>query len=291
MINRRNFIFLSASLLFSKNLFANTTTVFSKKPLTTNIAMNGDLDDDLFIVKSTPGINTMTHCFQMHNPKENFNYRGVNVKSENIYGVIEFNDNISLNKNEMLSLFVANEREEMYDLPKLRARTHFKAVPLYVDNKILIPSLIPEKNDVPNYPVWFGNDEGYCDITKPKDYNYYKLWENAVCGGGFIFPTKGKVEIKLFNEENGLMFTFEETVSNEPKNLLSNEVKYEDFSRHLLAEVDGGVYSETNNNVLNSFVMRYAITKAIITKDGKTFTVDFPYPLPYPNRLYAMSLR
>lgn len=289
-MDRRKFITIMTATLFAKDLLANTNNPF-KKAKTTNISMAGDLDDDLFIIKSTPNANTMTHCFQMHNPKSNFNYHGVNVKSENIYGIIDFKDSFQLEKNEILSVFVANEREEMYDLPKLRARTHFKAVPFYVENQILIPSLIPENNDVPNYPVWFGNDEGYCDITKPQNYNYYKLWENAVCGGGFVFTTKGKVEIKLFNEENDLMFTYEETISTEPSNLISNEVKHEDFERHLLAEIDGGVYNQERDNVNNAFVMRYAITKALIIKDGKTFKVDFPYPLPYPNRLYAMSLK
>ena len=89
--------------LFAKDLLANTNNPF-KKAKTTSISMTGDLDDDLFIIKSTPNANTMTHCFQMHNPKSNFNYHGVNVKSENIYGIIDFKDSFQLEKNENQSI-------------------------------------------------------------------------------------------------------------------------------------------------------------------------------------------
>lgn len=290
-MKRRKFIkglFLSpilASTLFGKS---------NKDEL--KVEMNGDLDDDLFIVKSSSTSEIMTHCFQMHNPKNIFNYNGLAVKSEPIYGIIEFNENIQINKKEVVSFFVANEREELFNLPELRKRTHFKAVDLKVNDQILIPSLIPENNDVPDYPTWYGRESSsaICPITmedlntENEDYNYYEMWENAVCGGGFVLPQKGFVKFFLFNKFDEKMFTIEEYITEKPIRLVSNELKYDDFEKHLLAEVDGGIHGAEDWIPNDNYVKRNSITKIVIQFEDELISVSLPYPLPYPNRLYAM---
>lgn len=284
MNSRRKFLLYSALLMSS--------SLLSSKIKQNTLSMKGDLDDDLFIIKSNNNGNTLTHCLQMHNPKNFFAYEGNAVKSTQIYGVIDFKEKISIKSDEVFCVCVANEREEIYDLPKLRERSHFKAVDFFVDNKILIPSLMPEKNDVPNYPVWFGNENQPCSIDekdKVVGYNYYKLWENAVCGVGLIFPKTGKVEIQLYNENGDRLFSFNEIVTNKPKQLISEQVKYDDFEAHVLAEIDGFVYSE-NSNTDDEFIKKNAIVNAVISFDKETIQVTLPYPLPYPNRIYAIAV-
>lgn len=282
MIDRRKFLLIS-SLFISSSLLASKTKQ-------NTISMKGDLDDDLFIIKSSSNNNLMTHCFQMHNPKNIFNYEGNAIKSIPIYGNIDFKEKISLNNDEVACICVANEREEIYDLPKLRERSHFKAVDFFVDNKILIPSLLPEKNDVPNYPLWFGNENEACSLEeKPTGYNYYKLWENAVCGVGLIFPKSGLIEIELYNENGDRLFGFNETINSKPKQLISNQIKEEDFEKHILAEIDGFVYHE-NSNIDDEFIKKNAIAIMIVSFDNQTIQITLPYPLPYPNRIYAMCI-
>lgn len=284
MIDRRSFLLISASAIASQ-LYATS------KKLNT-LTMNGDLDDDLFLIKSTPSDNTMTNCYQMHNPKKNFIYEGKGIPSTPIYGTIDFKSNFMLKHNEILTVYVANEREEFFDAPKLNARTHFKAVSFNMDGKSLIPPLIPENNDVPNYPVWFGDENVACTIdeTKSKDYNYYKLWENAVCGVGIILPESGSVIIELYNEDNEKMFTFNNNIDSTPKNLVSNEIKFNGFEKHVLAEVDGHVFSSDNTMETDEYIKKNAITKMVVNYSSKTFQITLPYPLPYPNRIYGVSI-
>lgn len=284
MIDRRKFLLLS-SLVITSKLLAKT---YEKH----NISMNGDLDDDLFIIKATETYNEMTHCFQMHNPKEFFSYEGNKIKSSPIYGTINFSTDFILEDSQVIVTCVANEREELFELPKLRERTHFKAVPFLVDGKKLIPSLMPEWNDVPNYPTWFGSEKEVCfiDSSKSKDYNYYKLWENAVCGVGIILPYKCNAQIHLFNEYDEKLFTFNEYLDSNPKNLISDEVKSKEISDHILTEVDGTVYKENGTETDDIYIMKNAITKMLITFDNKMFNISLPYPLPYPNRLYGVAL-
>jgi hypothetical protein len=263
-----------------------------------HVTMNGELDDDLFIVKSTQKYTNMTHCFQMHNPKNLFNYNGKAVVSTPIYGMIEYDEKLYATKNELTLFFVANEREEVFNLPKLRERTHFKAVDLFVNKKVLIPSLLPEKNDVPEYPTWFGSEseEGFCTLDLkggPKDnsvFNYYKLWENAVCGVGILIPSSSFVEIFLFNESGERLFTFNEYISTEPKNLISNEIKSKKFDSHIFTEVDGNIYSQFEVKTNDAYIMKNAITKVVIKYNNQYYDIPMPYPVPYPNRFYAMSL-
>ncbi|AXH16382.1 hypothetical protein CP985_03280 [Malaciobacter mytili LMG 24559] len=293
-MKRRNFLkYLAIAPFIISNAFSNNGNLdkFGTVSLA-NLKMKGDLDDDLFVLLNSKDNTNFLHCYQMHNPKEFFNYQGKKIKSEAIYGMIDFKDTIAIGENHVLSLFVANEREEVFELPQLRIRTHFKAVDLTLNNKVLIPALIPENNDVPGYPVWFGNDEGYCiiDETKAENYNYYKLWENAICGGAFVISKSQKVNIKLFNSRNDLMFNYTGIADTTPKQLVYDEVKNDEFSSHIFAEVDGAVYDGTNESTNNAFIKANAITKVLIELNGEIITIDLPYPLPYPNRLYISSI-
>ena len=289
MKNRRKFLEYAAFGLMSMvALNAKTTNVINAQ-----VSIKGALDDDLFVIKSTAGNNEMKHCYQMHNPKKYFNYHGKAIESNNIYGDIDFNRSISIeNENEVLSIFLANEREEINDLPRLFMRSHFKAVDLKCNDKILIPELIPEHNSVPGYPVWFGNDEGYCfvDEKDARTYNYYKMWENAICGGGFIFNKECNVEFKMFAKNNKLISTVNQKVTIEPKNLISSEVKSKKFSSHILTETNGKVFDNKKNKKEDEIIKNTSIDKIIITFNKTVIELDLPYPLPYINRLYAVAL-
>lgn len=285
-MDRRAFLLLTATTM--------ATNLFAKKVKKIDLRMNGDLDDDLFIVKSSTNNCLMTHCFQMHNPKNIFNYIGKSIKSMPIYGQINFSESIELSNNEVIATFVANEREELYDIPKLRERTHFKAVPLFVNNKILIPSLLPENNDVPDYPTWFGSESEVCNITQQANdgYNYYKLWENAVCGCGIIISEESKIVLKAFNDNEEIMFTYNSYINKNAIQLVSDEIKNDDFEKHVLAEIDGFVYNQNHSYVDDEFVKKNAITKFIlyIEKSNLTIPIYLPYPLPYPNRIFMIAI-
>lgn len=286
-MTRRSFVLSSLLFPFSASLFGIT---LNKKII--NIDMKGDLDDDLFIIKTSSNKSDMLECLQMHNPRNEFIYQGDVVKSNPIYGIIDFDKKYNINENEILSLFVANEREELFDLQKLRIRSHFRAVDLKANKQVLIPSLLPENNDVENFPTWFGSEEDYCTVdgSKVASYNYYKLWENATCGGGFIIKNPTSVTIKLYSSNNSLMFTAHQNVTSKPKRIIYEEVINKKLDSHVLVEVDGGVYGSIDNAPNDEFVKEFAITKAIITMNEINYEISFPYPLPYPNRLYLKSI-
>ncbi len=65
---RRKLLALLASLPFSANLFG----VSLDTPNAVKIEMNGDLDDDLIIVKANEASWNIEDCLQMHNPSDIF---------------------------------------------------------------------------------------------------------------------------------------------------------------------------------------------------------------------------
>ena len=285
-MNRRNFLKISALLAYAGPLWAGNIR-------TLNIGMKGDLDDDLFIVKTKGLQSKMLECMQMHNPKKEFIYDGKVVESKPIYGMIDFVDKYTLGSNEIYSFFVANEREEIFDHPKLNMRSHFRAVDLYANGDVLIPQLLPEDNDVPNYPTWFGSEDEYCRIdgVKTVEYNYYKLWENAICGAGIVISRSADVEIKLFSSEHKLLFTASQKVTNKSEQVkFFDVVKNKPFTKHLLAEVDGEVYKNEGKQPNDKYVKQYSIARAIVNIGKEKHIVIFPYPFPYPNRLYIKSI-
>lgn len=285
-MTRRNFIgsLLTLPLM---DLYAK-----DKKKIIANIKIKGDLDDDLFIVKVNTEKAKMLVCQQMHNPKNFFDYRGTAVPSADIYGVIDYNEDHFIKEDEIVLIMLANEREEINDLPTLNSRTHFKAVDLYCNEKVVIPSLMPEFDDVPGYPVWFTEGETYCSVSakKPKNYNYYKMWENAICGTAIIVPFFGEVEVFLFNKDDDITFKYNGIVTEEPQQLLSDATKKSSFPDDLLAESNGTVYDYTDDEKSDDEIRKLCAHKIMIKKDSMIFVSTFPYPMPYPNRIYIQGI-
>jgi len=254
-----------------------TSILFADKSAT--ISIRGDLDDDLFILKSSAQKVDFLDCLQMHNPTDKFLYDGRIVKSETIYGMIDFNKTYNLTQNETLLIMTANEREEINPKRALLKRTHFKSVDLFIDNKVFIPSLMPEYNDVPNYPLWFGRNELACMANK-SDYNYYKLWENAIVNLGLVFGSSGKYTLYFINENSQIIFKKEVQISSKIHNIHL-------LGSHPLTEVDGTVFAGVSED---EKIREKAIDAIIIEKEGQKQYVKLPYLFPYINRIFVKGL-
>ncbi len=243
------------------------------------LSLNGDLDDDLFILKSSAQKVEFLDCLQMHNPTDKFLYDGKIVKSDKIYGMIDFNKTYKLEYDETLLVMTANEREEVNPKRALLKRTHFKSVDLYIDDNVFIPSLMPEYNDVPNYPLWFGRDDKPC-MADASDYNYYKLWENAIVNLGVIFGSEGKYTLHFINQNSQIIFKKEVQISSKSENIHL-------LGSHPLTEVDGTVFA----GVLEDEKIREkAIDAIIIEKEEKKQYIKLPYLFPYINRIFVKGL-
>ncbi len=253
------------------------TTLFADKNIT--ISIKGDLDDDLFIIKSSTKKVYFLDCLQMHNPTDKFLYDGKIVKSEKIYGLIDFNKTYSLSHDKTLLVMTANEREEINPKRALLKRTHFKSVDLFANNKVFIPSLMPETNDVPGYPLWFGKDEK--PIVPQKDgYNYYKLWENAIVNLGLVFGSKGSYILYFINQNNKIILKRKVYVSSKTDNISL-------ICSHPLTEVDGTVFAGVSED---EKIREQAIDAIIIEKEGQKQYVKLPYLFPYINRIFVKGL-
>lgn len=273
-MNRRKFLY-SLAFLFS------SIKAFSQVTKTVNIKMNGQLDDDLIINRYYYNEEKFKSiiCYQMHNFTRSFIIGSQKVKSIQIPGFIKFNKDIEIEDNSIIAIFTANEREDRDSRKKLTFRTHYKSAPLYINDKKLFPSLIPEENDVPGYTTWYGEDEENMS-------NYYKLWENSVVLSGFITHITGNHEIVLFNEANNVIGKSNFFMSN-------NEVKKIDFkfilekeiiNNHIFTEIDGNVYYEDGAD--DNFIKLNAVTKILISNSQGTVSIDLPYPSPYINTYY-----
>ncbi len=252
--------------------------LFADKNVT--ISIKGDLDDDLFILKSSSKVIEFMDCFQMHNPTNAFLYDGKMIKSERIYGLIDFNKTYSLLEDEILLIMTANEREEIDPKRALLQRTHFKSVDLFANDKVLIPSLMPEFNDVPNYPLWFGKDEKPL-ILKKKSYNYYQLWENAVVNLGLVFGSRGLYNIYFISSKNEVLYKKRVIVAKSMKNIKL-------LASHTLIEADGTIFARVSNDNKN---LREKAIDAIIIEDGKSRRyIKMPYFFPYINRIFVKGL-
>ncbi len=251
---------------------------FASKSVIVNI--QGDLDDDLFILKSTPKKVEFLDCFQMHNPTDKFFYDGKVIKSEKIYGLIDFNKSYNLTQNETLLVMSANEREEINSKRGLLQRTHFKSVDLYVNREVFIPSLMPEYDDIPNYPLWFGKDEKPL-IPQKKSYNYYKLWENAIVNLGLIFGSRGDYTLYFINQKEQIIFKKEVQISSKSENIPL-------LGSHPLMEVDGTVFA--GNFKDEKKIKEKAIDAIIIEKEGQKQYIKLPYLFPYINRIFVKGL-
>jgi len=254
-----------------------TSMLFADKNI--SISIKGDLDDDLFVLKSSAQKVEFLDCLQMHNPTDKFLYDGKIIQSEKIYGMIDFNKTYNLAQNETLLVMTANEREEINPKRALLKRTHFKSVDLFMDDNLFIPSLMPEYNDVPNYPLWFGRDERAC-MANESDYNYYKLWENAIVNLGVVFGSSGKYTLYFINENSQIIFKKKVQISTKIHNIHL-------LGSHPLAEVDGTVFAGVSED---EKIREKAIDAIIIEKEGQKQYVKLPYLFPYINRIFVKGL-
>lgn len=262
-------------LLFFTMLFH--TMLLADKSAT--LSIKGDLDDDLFVLKSSAQNVEFLDCLQMHNPTDKFLYDGKMIHSEKIYGFIDFNKTYNLAQNETLLVMTANEREEINPKRALLKRTHFKSVDLFLNNNLFIPSLMPEYNDVPDYPLWFGRNETSC-MASASDYNYYKLWENAIVNLGLVLGSKGAYTLYFINENSQIVFKKKVQVSSKVHNIHL-------LGSHPLTEVDGTVFAGVSDD---EKIREKAIDAIVIEKEGQKQYIKLPYLFPYINRIFVKGL-
>jgi hypothetical protein len=269
-----------ANMLIPFSMFAQNT--FKK----IKIKMEGDLDDDLIIIKASPDNWEFECCYQMHNPTNIFTLEGKTTKSIHAPGWIEYEDNIALKDNEVLLIGLANEREERENTKELLARTHYKSVELYADNKVLIPRMIPEKGDLPDVPTW------YHPRSANAAYNYYRAWENALVNIGLIFPKRGLYKIYLLNKKEEIVANQSFYIDENPKNIKFNKTIYAKIGDHPMTEIDGGVYDVDGLNMPNDEIVKELVPYGVLIEDisGKLTKIPFPYPFPYINRMFCKSI-
>lgn len=274
MINRRDFLLYTA-LLGSMNLYAKNKNSFRVK-------MEGELDDDLIITRNFYNTEDFKgiDCFQMHNFTGRFEIGSQVVKSTQSPGFIKYDKNIPVDKNSIISIFTCNERVAIHADKKLTYRTHYKSVPLYINNKMMFPSVIPENDDVKNYPTWYAPDEEHMS-------NYYRIWENAGVFNGFITHELGEHIITLFNKDNVAISTSSVNIVNDEviqipfKKILDKEIT----NKHIFTELDNFVF-DGNENRNDIFIANNAAAKILIQNKKGLVSIDLPYYCPYVNTYY-----
>lgn len=247
------------------------------------VSMNGFLDDDLFVMTANKDNWDIKACQQMHNPTTSFFLEGRVFPSVHIPGYIEYNQVHSIDKNEILVLALANEREEREPDKSLLDRTHYKSVELLIDKNILIPSMIPENNDIPDYTTW------YDPSTDDGAYNYYRLWENAIVNVGIVVQVPGVYTIALINAEGDISATIStKVIEGQVSNPWFKESLAGPIQAHTLAEVDGGVFMHDKFRASDDKTVKElaAYNLLITTPVGHTIRVPMPYPFPYLNRMF-----
>lgn len=280
--SRRTFL-KSLGLLPLIATFANAWGAITA-PIGTKMAhihMLGDLDDDLIILKANKDSWNIEACHQMHNPVK-FYLQGRCFENEHCPGYIEYSKTHSFTNDEVTIICLANEREEREPDKKLLDRTHYKSVPLYVNGALVIPSMIPELNDI-DYTTWY-------EPTTPEGaYNYYRLWENAVVNIAVVVPREGKYQIELINESDEVSAKAIITAkSKETINVNFGETLAGNVTNHPLAEMDGGVFLHDDFKMPNDALVRELAAYHIsIKKDGEDpIITPLPYPFPYINRMF-----
>jgi len=272
-------------LMLVNSIFANNI----------NLKMKGSLDDDLFVLKANLENTKLISAYQMHNPNEYFQYIDIPVKTTKIYGVVDFNLNYNIKDNEILLVMLANEREEFRPEKVLYARTHYKSVPLYINNTKLIPSMMPEKKDMPLYPTWFGDETEVCQ-DKPVDahtiylnYNYYKLWENAIVNTGLIMKGEGNIQIEWYNLNGKKLFEYKGKVKKgKTINLRPIKSAIKIIDHHKMTEADGRNYINGKNN--DKEVKKNACNDIKVIFNKKEYYIQMPYPMPYINRFFVTAI-
>lgn len=249
--------------------------------------MNGDLDDDLFIIKNSFVKNgfEMLECYQMHNLTGKFYLDGQQFKSIQIPGYIEFDKQFNCDDTELYTFVTANEREDRNGSKTLMMRSHYKSVNLNINNSEFFPSIIPEKNDIPNYPTWYGTSEN-------SNYNYYQLWENASINVGVVVPNKGLYEFIMLDINDEVVTKNTHRISTQTSRLKLKDIRGVDvLKEHEFTELDGNVFSDSKP-INDTLIRKNAIYKIIVkNQDKKVTTISLPYPLPYANRIFTKSLK
>lgn len=270
---------ITAIVIFlSPLLFANSTSTSA------NIVMSGELDDDLFIIRASKNKWEFIDCFQMHNPDDFFILDGVFANSIQIPGWIEYDKNISIGKNDILFIGLANEREEVSDEKALTSRTHYKSVELRVDNKVLIPSMMPEKNDLSSAPLWFNEEED-------KGSNYYRAWENSIVNIGLVLPLAGIYTIELLSKQGVTVAKESFNISKYTQNIQFKKTIFGEIGSEPMTELDGGVFGVDGKFSPDDEKMKeLAIYEIIITKGDDIVKIPLPYPFVYINRIFCKSL-
>jgi virulence-associated protein VapD len=278
-------IYTMLALLHSENIFKMT--------------MNGDLDDDLFVIKMTNEETSLIKVYQMHNSEQRFQYNDVSVKSERIYGIVDFNEKYKINKTTIYAFMLANEREEFRPEKSLFSRTHYKSTILNINNIELFPSMLPERNNIKGYQTWFNDPNEVCK-NKPinpdliySDYNYYQLWENAVVNLGLVVKDGTLITINAYNLDGIEVFTYtgklKKNITIKP---IITSTLYKKISKHIFAESNGKVYNNKNKYTKSADkeIIKNAINDIKITIDNRVFYMELPYPLPYINNMYILKI-
>lgn len=251
--------------------------------------MFGDLDDDLIVLKSTPESNKIVDIHQMHNSKSTFFYDGNIYSSEQNPGYIQFSKKYKFLENEIYSICLANEMDDAEMELNKRIRTHYKNEKLFFNKEVFLRDLMPEYNSVPDYPLWFNKEDiPYIDRQdiNGNTYNYYNLFENTVVQIGLVFPRKGNVTVKLFSNNNELVYIYHETIDLKPKYIKSDELKSGKLIENPFIEIGNILHKDTENQIENNSY----ITNMIIEYENKSYNIKLPYPAMYPNLISVVSI-
>lgn len=284
-MNRRSIIKSMLLVPFLLNANSSISNKFKKF----EISMFGDLDDDLIVLKSTPENTSICDIHQMHNGKGTFVYNNIVYKINHNPGFIKFKKEYEIKDNEIFLVCLANEREDAGLSKNDRVRTHYKNEKLYINKDILLEALMPEQNSVPNYPLWFAEDDVPRIERKDENgntYNYYNLFENTIVQMAIVVNKATNIKINLFDENDELKYSFEQLLNSKPKLLKSKELLTNKLNSHPFTEVNNILNLKIdeqipNNNYINSIV---------VEKDGKTYSFELPYPIMYPNLITGVSV-
>jgi hypothetical protein len=246
-----------------------------------NVNFHGDLDDDLFIYKVSPHNIAFLDAFQMHNLERNYVlFNGTKVLTKHNPGFLDLNKSYQLKNNEILVIITANEREERDERQELLHRTHYKSVELTVNKQVLFPSLMPENDDVKDYPLWF--------TSKHFGYNYYQLWENASVNVGLIFPKSARSTIYCLDKEENTISKAKFTISKKFENIKFEKTLLSKIGDHPLMEIDGSVFGQTPSN--DELLKKHAVKKFVIEYQDQILEIPLVYPFVYINRIFIGAL-
>jgi len=263
--------------------FLPITKLLSKSLPFFRISMQGELDDDIIIFNKFYNNDKLLEivCYQMHNFSKKFRIGGNTLKSLQIPGYVKLKKDIQIDKNAITCIFTANEREDINNSKQLSFRTHYKSTSLFINDIEFFPSLIPENDDVKDYPTWYMKEESFAS-------NYFRLWENATVLNGFVTGILGEHSIKLFNNENKLMAKSKINVnSNKPQ-----QIRFDSFNnipitnQHIFTEINNYLFDETENEQRDAYIMENGIYSVLIENSLGTVLIHLPYPCPYINTYY-----